>query len=189
MDLEDASDNNKEKIITINGSGYGKKDAGGVKIQRKEECGKGLAGTSGVLKKPRGGPSINKMVGAEESSVDFEVVRGVHESGIEKGISMHKNMVLTMKDITKKGHRVYKRLEQKQPTKPVLVEWIESLLKELDKWSKDFSAGYGYVADIEVTSLGIVKGGMGPVEGSSVGESATTSKVITLASGGLTSGQ
>lgn len=90
-----------------------------------------------------------------------------------------------MKDITKKGYKVRKRIEQKRPNKQVLAYWINSLSKELDNSCKKVGAEAGYVVLIEAKSVGIPSEGVVCMDGSSIDELGAIDNVITPASGNL----
>lgn len=71
----------------------------------------------------------HRVVGFEDRGSILEVDRQSCEPISKKGIAM--------KDITKKGHKIRKRVEHRRPNKPVLAEWVKSLSNELENSYQD----------------------------------------------------
>ncbi|PPD76707.1 hypothetical protein GOBAR_DD26371 [Gossypium barbadense] len=87
-------------------------------------------------------------------------------------------MAIFMKEITKNGHKVRKRVEHKWPSKLVLVEWVEFLSKEPDNVSRGLGLEDDFEVPIEVTKMENSDAGMKLMSGRLIGEEPSNQIVI-----------
>lgn len=79
----------------------------------------------------------HRVVGFEDKGTIIEANCQSCELVPEKRIGSNKNKTLAMKDITKKSHKIRKRVEHRRSNKLVLAEWVKSLSNELENSCKD----------------------------------------------------
>lgn len=131
-----------------------------------------------IKKKSSLSNNCHTVVEIEEENGIKQAGGGMHDPCKGKSSSSFKNMTISMKEITKKGHKVRKRVEHKWPSKPVLAEWVESLLKELDNASRGPGLENNFELHMEVMEIENGDAVIDSMSGRRVGEEPSNQMVI-----------